>query len=178
MARKPIWQLLQDCAREHTQNGNSPVTRGDLIACVQRTDPSIGAGSINPMIQGITDNLRGGAPGAVGKNILHSVGRGLFELRRLEAAHPGQPPNPATPSAHPISPVEHRANSNVTLPESEAELRDAILSLLQGQLRDIQFEAEGPIRYRLPCAGRELTHKVRHSGQAIHRRGQFLSDKH
>jgi hypothetical protein len=28
----------------------------------------------------MTDNLRGGAPGAVGKNILHSVGRGQFVL--------------------------------------------------------------------------------------------------
>jgi len=30
---------------------------------------------------GQANNLRGGAPGAVGKNILHSVGRGLFILK-------------------------------------------------------------------------------------------------
>jgi hypothetical protein len=29
----------------------------------------------------LTDNLRGGAPGAVGKDLLHSVGRGLFILK-------------------------------------------------------------------------------------------------
>lgn len=34
------------------------------------------------MIQGVTANLKGGAPGGVGKEILRSVGRGLFELNR------------------------------------------------------------------------------------------------
>lgn len=58
----------------------TPFTRADLIRCVQRGDPNCSPNSINPIIQGLTDNLRGGAPGAVGKNLLHSVGRGQFVL--------------------------------------------------------------------------------------------------
>ena len=61
-------------------NGISPFTRVDIIKCVQQKNPSYRPDSINPIIQGLTDNLKGGAQGAVGKNILHSVGRGLFVL--------------------------------------------------------------------------------------------------
>ena len=75
-----IWTLVEQCAKELTENGISPFTRADLIKGVQRKDASYGPDSINPIIQGLTDNLKGGAPGAVGKNILHSVGRGLFVL--------------------------------------------------------------------------------------------------
>ena len=75
-----IWRLVEQCARELTENGVSPFTRSDLIKCVQKKNASYGPNSINPIIQGLTDNLKGGAPGAVGKNILHSVGRGLFVL--------------------------------------------------------------------------------------------------
>jgi hypothetical protein len=76
-----IWKLVEECARELTENGISPFTRADIIKCVQRKNAKYGPNSINPIIQGLTDNLRGGAPGALGKNILHSVGRGLFVLR-------------------------------------------------------------------------------------------------
>jgi hypothetical protein len=75
-----IWMLVEQCARELTENGISPFTRTDIIKCVQRKNATYGPNSINPIIQGLTDNLHGGAPGAVGKNILHSVGRGLFVL--------------------------------------------------------------------------------------------------
>jgi hypothetical protein len=76
-----IWKLIEQCAKELTENGISPFTRIDIIKCVQSKNSSYGPDSINPIIQGLTDNLQGGAPGAVGKNILHSVGRGLFVLR-------------------------------------------------------------------------------------------------
>src|SRR5512136_319052 len=76
-----IWKLVEECARQLTANGISPFTRADIIRCVQRKNAAYGPNSINPIIQGLTDNLHGGAPGAVGKNILHSVGRGLFVLR-------------------------------------------------------------------------------------------------
>ncbi len=79
--RQSIWRLVRCCAKELTERGQTPFTRGDLIKCVQRTNPHYEENSINPIIQGITDNLRGGAPGAVGKNILHSVDRGLFVLK-------------------------------------------------------------------------------------------------
>lgn len=75
-----IWKLVEQCAKELTANGISPFTRVNIIKCVQQKNPSYRPDSINPIIQGLTDNLKGGAPGAVGKNILHSAGRGLFVL--------------------------------------------------------------------------------------------------
>ena len=80
-AKKTIWELLRDSAVELTRIGQTPFTRGDLVSSVQSKSPDCPDNSINPIIQGITDNLRGGAPGAVGKNILHSVGRGQFILQ-------------------------------------------------------------------------------------------------
>lgn len=80
--KQTIWELLRDSATELTQTGQAPFTRGDLISSVQRKRRDCPDNSINPIIQGITDNLRGGAPGAIGKNILHSVGRGQFILRK------------------------------------------------------------------------------------------------
>jgi hypothetical protein len=82
-----IWKLVEQCARELTNNGISPFTRGDIIKCVQRKNAAYRPDSINPIIQGLTDNLRGGAPGAVGKDILHSVGRGLFVLKVENPEH-------------------------------------------------------------------------------------------
>ena len=81
MSDKPIWRLLEECAQMLTDAGNAPFTRGDLIKCVQQRRPAAKPDSINPIIQGITDNLKGGAPGAVGKNLLRSIARGQFVLR-------------------------------------------------------------------------------------------------
>ena len=78
---QPMWRLLQQCAHALTEAGYVPFTRGDLIECVKRRAPKANPGSINPVIQGITDNLQDGSPGATGRDILHSVGRGKFVLR-------------------------------------------------------------------------------------------------
>ena len=86
-----IWKLVEEAARELTENGVSPFTRADLIRNVQMKNASYGPDSINPIIQGLTDNLKGGAPGAVGKNILHSVGRGLFVLSDKSQVHISSP---------------------------------------------------------------------------------------
>jgi len=89
-SKQTIWRLIQSCAKELTEIGNTPFTRADLIKCVRRKNPRYEENSINPIIQGLTDNLRGGALGAVGKDILHSVGRGLFILNegaQHEQAH-------------------------------------------------------------------------------------------
>ena len=88
MPNNPIWRPLENCARELTAAGRSPFTRGELISCIRAIDPSIGPDSINPIIQGITDNLNGGAPGAVGKDILHNVARGQFGTRSARPAGP------------------------------------------------------------------------------------------
>lgn len=62
------------------------------------------------MIQGLTDNLRGGAPGAVGKNLFHSVGRGLFVLKEVAGA------NVAFQSR--LESVRHKAASQASLKTS------------------------------------------------------------
>jgi hypothetical protein len=80
MNAEPIWRMVQESARELTRQGNDPFTRKDLIAGVHKRAPECGANSINPIIQGMTDNLKGGAPGSEGKNILHSIQRGQFVL--------------------------------------------------------------------------------------------------
>lgn len=80
--RTTIVKLLEGCAETLTADGKAPFSRGDLIECVQRNQPRYGPDSINPIIQGVTVNLRGGASGAVGRNILYSVARGRFILYR------------------------------------------------------------------------------------------------
>ena len=80
MNAKPIWRMVQDAARELTREGVVPFTRVEMIEKVHSHSPKIDANSINPIIQGLTDNLKGGAPGADGKRVLHSVGRGKFVL--------------------------------------------------------------------------------------------------
>lgn len=82
----PIWEIIHHCAKDLEKSGDTPFTRGDIIKCVQRKIPNCSPDSINPIIQGLTDNLRGGAPGAAGKNLLHNVGRGLFILRTSSSA--------------------------------------------------------------------------------------------
>lgn len=112
-----IWRLIQRCATEFTAAGHTSFSRGDLIRCVQRTNPEYGADSINPIIQGVTDNLRGGAPGAVGKNILHSVARGRFVLCSGKKASLPQPvPTPA-PAQRPstVDTFKADAGKSVTL---------------------------------------------------------------
>ena len=93
-AKKTIWELLRDSAVELTRIGQTPFTRGDLVSSVRSKRPDCPDNSINPIIQGITDNLRGGAPGAVGKNILHSVGRGQFILRNQISSTTGATMSP------------------------------------------------------------------------------------
>ena len=148
---KPIWRVVSDCAHELTRRGLAPFTRGDLIGCVQEVDQGIGAGSINPVIQGITRNLKGGAPGSVGKDILYSVGRGQFVLYEQRATHQ------AMVDAS-ISSVQSASDvSALSMPKSEADLRDALVRLLRLRLRELEFHPEGRVSYRLP-SGRAMTH--------------------
>lgn len=77
---QPNWKLLLDCARRLTAAGRTPFTRAMLIDCVQRIDPKAKEGSLNPTIQGMTDNLRGGNGSGLLHPSFHSVGRGEFVL--------------------------------------------------------------------------------------------------
>jgi hypothetical protein len=84
----PNWKLLLECARRLTAAGRSPFTRRMLIDCVQRIDSARKEGSLNPTIQGMTDNLKGGNDSGQLNVVFHSVGWGQFIL--LEEAK-GQP---------------------------------------------------------------------------------------
>ena len=153
MPDSPIWRLVETTAHELTAAGRSPFTRRDLISCIQAIDPSIGADSINPIIQGVTDNLRGGAPGAVGKDILHRVARGRFVLRQgsLDDLREDKKLILSKPD---ICNVDR---PDPDLPASEAELRDRLVALLTPKLPKIRLESEGSVQYSLP-SGRTMSH--------------------
>ena len=149
---QPMWRLLQQCAHALTEAGRVPFTRGDLIECVKQHVPMARPGSINPVIQGLTDNLKGGAQGATGKAILHSVGRGRFVLGN----HAGAEETGSDRSRHESGVSGSRTASPPSasrkMPQKEEELRDELLELLRPRLRDTGYvaEAEGTTRYRLP----------------------------
>lgn len=153
MPKSPIWRLVETSAHELTDAGRSPFTRRDLISCIQAIDSSIGADSINPIIQGVTDNLRGGAPGAVGKDILHSVARGQFVLRQGSLDHPQEDKGPILSEPG----VRNVGRRNPDLPTSESELRDLLIDLLTPKLPRIRLESEGSVQYSLP-SGRTMSH--------------------
>ena len=77
---KPIIEIIEECAYLLTKIGKIPFTRKDIINLIRWKYDVINESTINSMIQGLTENLNGGAPGAINKNILHSVGRGKFML--------------------------------------------------------------------------------------------------
>ena len=83
----PIWKLIVECAQALTREGKNPFTRQDIIKCIQKHSPDIMPDTINPIIQGLTDNLQGGVPSA-GGHMLHSVRRGQFSLINHVAAIP------------------------------------------------------------------------------------------
>ncbi len=159
MTQEPIWRIVQDCARELTRQGIVPFTRKDLIGGVKRHNPNRDANSINPIIQGITDNLKGGAPGANGKRILHSVSRGQFVLYSKKAESSSR----RTSSPHKPKSTQTKITASFTnahAPKTENELRDYILEKLRRQLRqrsDIDLVPEGRLPYTLP-GGNTLYH--------------------
>lgn len=164
MSKEPIWRMVQECARELTRQGNVPFTRKDIIVCVQVHDPKCNPDSINPMIQGVTDNLKGGAPIAVGKKILHSVGRGQFVLySKKDVLLAGQENSDKQPRDR-KQPSEPAASAE-SVPTTESELRDHILDILKSKLkhrRDIELVPEGQLPYTLPGK-----HKLYHASDIL-----------
>ena len=151
MNSRPLWRRVRQCALELTEAGQTPFTRSDLIECVRRSVPGCSADSINPTIQGITDNLKGGAPGAIGKRLLHSVGRGKFVLRDAEHEAPGD-------SRQGESTAKAEVEESGQLPTSENDLRDGLVDWLRGNLEAAYaIESEGRLSYKLPT-GDELSH--------------------
>jgi len=152
-AKQPIWRLVQLCAQELTNNGITPFTRGDLIHCVQRLNSDYGPDSINPIIQGITDNLRGGAPGAVGKDILHSVGRGFFVLngasRSNSKASMRDAPHSRSAS---LIPQRHKPTRTAKLPAAltKGDLRIGEYDFRFICMIELERQADGTIREYMP----------------------------
>src|SRR2546428_13705529 len=64
--QRPAWEILLEGARRLMDNGTTAFTRAQLIAHVQHKDPSRDRPSIDPIIQGMTENATGGPPSACG----------------------------------------------------------------------------------------------------------------
>lgn len=157
MNQDPIWRMVEDCAQKLTKRGTVPFTRQDIINCIQQRDPRCDANSINPIIQGITDNLKGGASGAAGKKILNSVGRGQFVLYRKKDSPVSQPTPPLQSNKSKRNTV---GNPETIQLETENEVRDYILAKLQKNLQsraEIHLVPEGRLQYKLPN-NHELSH--------------------
>jgi hypothetical protein len=175
---KPMWELLKECAEKLTRAGKTPFTRGDLIKCVQQSNPEYGKNSLNPMIQGITENLKGGAPGGDGKNILRSVGTGQFVLNvgGSETTYPSRKSAIPSPVPAPHQTLQSQIMATYT---TEDEIRDSIMQILyirlgapetwsgegktasfnlKPEFPDFICEAENPLPYILPNKV-TLTHK-------------------
>ncbi len=178
---KPNWQLLKECAEKLTEQGKVPFTRTQLIECVRREHPERKESSLNPMIQGMTVNLKGGAPGGIGKDIFISVERGLFKLYS-----PSQNGAPTVTTEREGSQSEGSSSEDArdeqeyTEPKStEDEIRDLLMQILYHRLgregswdgagktamfvlRDdfpgYQCLAERGLSYQLP-PGAKLTHR-------------------
>ena len=80
MSHIPNWFLLRECGEKLTREGKSPFTRRQLIDCVHEKHPERKESALHPMIQGMTVNARGGAPGGIDKNVLYRVSRGQYVL--------------------------------------------------------------------------------------------------
>lgn len=133
--RKPNWQLLKECGEKLTKEGRTPFTRRQLIECVQKEHPDHGESTLNPMIQGMTVNLKGGAPGAIDKEVFYSVAKGQFVLYdpKKHSAGQNEPPpieekKEKSLSSQPMQFVENE--NNQLCKTTENDIRDMIMQIL------------------------------------------------
>lgn len=81
MTNEEYVQTITEAAKLLTNLDKKQFSRKDIIALVQWKFPNALENTINPMIQGLTDNLKGGAQYTIEKKkIFHSVKRGIFKL--------------------------------------------------------------------------------------------------
>jgi hypothetical protein len=90
--------------------GDSPSKLEDIVAAVQRLDPSRRRGSIVPIVQGMTANAGKGPGSAASRGLLRRVGRGYYELTGAGAGRPSSPGSKAA-SAEVQPPREGRRPS-------------------------------------------------------------------
>ena len=72
---------IRDAAK-HLDRTQETFTRRDIIEHIKQKYPDVNPDTVNPMIQGMTVNAPGGAPGALGSNVLYRVGRGRYKLNK------------------------------------------------------------------------------------------------
>jgi hypothetical protein len=95
--RRPTWQLVLEVAESLRAINHVTFSLADLVAGVQRIDPSRARGAIQPVIQGMTLNATGGPLQPCGK-VLMRVQQGWYRLlsgdeRQRANSHP-KPDNP------------------------------------------------------------------------------------
>jgi len=85
----PNWRLIEIAAKELSKKSvDGTFTRREIISYINDVllkgrEPR-NPDSLNPMIQAVTVNVPGGAPGGLGKYILFRVGRGRYRLYNPE----------------------------------------------------------------------------------------------
>lgn len=79
-SNKTIADFIVEASTSLHQKGNIPFTRNELLSEINQKDPSIERGSMNPILQGMTINLKGGSSSKYYKNFLESVERGKFRI--------------------------------------------------------------------------------------------------
>ena len=85
----PNWRLIEIAAKELSKKSvDGTFTRREIISYINdvllKGKEPRNPDSLNPMIQAVTVNVPGGAPGGIGKYILFRVGRGRYRLYNPE----------------------------------------------------------------------------------------------
>ena len=77
---KTLMQIIEESAIELTDSGKTEFTRMDIYNQAKMKYPDIKKCSLDPIIQGMTKNLKGGGSGSTVKNVFLSNGKGEFHL--------------------------------------------------------------------------------------------------
>jgi len=84
---KTTVEIVEECVKELVKKGTVPFTRKDIITLAQRKYPDINKDTVNPAIQGMTINAKGGSPDTTDKNLLLIIERGKYVLLTKENLH-------------------------------------------------------------------------------------------
>jgi len=77
---KTLMQIIEESAIELTDSGQTEFSRMDIYNQAKMKYPDIKKSSLDPIIQGMTKNLKGGGSGSIVKNFFISNVRGEFKL--------------------------------------------------------------------------------------------------
>lgn len=77
---KTLMQIIEETAKQLAETGQTVFTRLDIYNLAVKKYPDIKKCSLDPIIQGMTKNLKGGGSGSTVKNLFISNGRGEFQL--------------------------------------------------------------------------------------------------